>query len=76
MRVHVEVFQQGDEMTIEQSIIAELRQQIEHQRVGSREVEKAMQKQDQRIAELERENKLLRGGMAMCGPAALWPEIA
>lgn len=25
---------------------------------------------------LERENKLLKGGLAMCGPAALWPEIA
>lgn len=60
----------------DQERIAELEAQIENQKVGSREVERAMQKQDQRLADLDRENKLLRGGLAMCGPAALWPDPA
>lgn len=27
-----------------------------------------------RLLEMERENTRLKGGLAICGPAALWPE--
>lgn len=56
--------------------IAELKAQIEHQRVGSREVQDAMQKQDRRIAELERENRMLKESMALGSPAEMWPDPA
>ncbi len=48
--------------------IAELEAQIARQAAGSMEVERLMQEQDKKIAELERENKTLRGWLDIGGP--------
>ncbi len=53
--------------------IDDLKAQIERQRAGSRVIEDLMQDRDKRIEELEKKIKILEGGLAMCGPAALWP---
>lgn len=52
---------------------AELHEQIAHQKVGAGEAQEAMQNQDRLIAKLQRENKLLRDGLAMNSPGELWP---
>ncbi len=48
--------------------IAELQELIAKQTKGALEVSNLMQSKDERIAELERENKTLRGWLDIGGP--------